>query len=128
MEGIGGSPLVCRYIDWLITVPLQVVEFYLIMAAIGAATFAMFRNLMAASIVMLVAGFFGESDAWDLFGWNRALRSGGSSVWQDGFTSSTHSGLEMSKRHQSPPAMACSSFTSMRWIVSVRWHPAQSDT
>ncbi len=32
MEG-GGSPLVYRYIDWLITVPLQVVEFYLIMAA-----------------------------------------------------------------------------------------------
>ena len=63
-----GSPLVYRYIDWLITVPLQVVEFYLIMAAIGVGTFAMFRNLMGASIVMLVAGFFGESGAWELFG------------------------------------------------------------
>ena len=58
-----GSPLVYRYIDWLITVPLQVVEFYLILAAIGVGTFVMFRNLMAASIVMLVAGFFGESGA-----------------------------------------------------------------
>ena len=60
-----GSPLVYRYIDWLITVPLQVVEFYLILAAIGVGTFVMFRNLMAASIVMLVAGFFGESGAMD---------------------------------------------------------------
>ena len=60
-----GSPLVYRYSDWLITVPLQVVEFYLILAAIGVGTFVMFRNLMAASIVMLVAGFFGESGAMD---------------------------------------------------------------
>ena len=60
-----GSPLVYRYIDWLVTVPLQVVEFYLILAAIGVGTFVMFRNLMGASIVMLVAGFFGESGAMD---------------------------------------------------------------
>jgi len=60
-----GSPLVYRYIDWLITVPLQVIEFYLILAAIGVGTFVMFRNLMAASLVMLVAGFFGESGAMD---------------------------------------------------------------
>ena len=40
-EAAGGaeatSPLVLRYIDWLITVPLQVAEFYLILAAVGAA-------------------------------------------------------------------------------------------
>ena len=29
----GDSPTVYRYIDWLITVPLQMVEFYLILAA-----------------------------------------------------------------------------------------------
>ena len=30
----GTSPTVFRYIDWLITVPLQIVEFYLILAAV----------------------------------------------------------------------------------------------
>ena len=30
----GDSPTVYRYIDWLITVPLQMVEFYLILAAV----------------------------------------------------------------------------------------------
>ena len=49
-----------RYIDWLITVPLQVSEFYLILAAIGAAS-VLFWKLFGASIVMLVAGFLSES-------------------------------------------------------------------
>jgi bacteriorhodopsin len=30
----GASPTVFRYVDWLITVPLQIVEFYLILAAV----------------------------------------------------------------------------------------------
>ena len=32
----GESPTVYRYIDWLITVPMQIVEFYLILAACTA--------------------------------------------------------------------------------------------
>ena len=64
-DGVGVSPVVYRYIDWLITVPLQIVEFYLILAAVGVATAAMFRNLFGASIVMLVAGFFGEAMSGD---------------------------------------------------------------
>ena len=31
----GESPTVYRYIDWLLTVPLQMIEFYLILAAVG---------------------------------------------------------------------------------------------
>ena len=34
----GENPNVYRYIDWLLTVPLQMIEFYLILAAVGAAT------------------------------------------------------------------------------------------
>jgi len=60
-EAFETSPLVMRYIDWLITVPLQVSEFYLILAAIGAASAALFWRLFGASIVMLVAGFLSES-------------------------------------------------------------------
>ena len=67
-EAAYGSPLVYRYIDWLITVPLQVVEFYLILAAIGVGTAMMFQRLLGASLIMLVAGFFGESGAWEVFG------------------------------------------------------------
>ena len=65
IDGTGESPLVLRYIDWLITVPLQVVEFYLILAAIGVASAMLFWRLLGASIVMLAFGFFGESGAMD---------------------------------------------------------------
>ena len=73
-EVTGESPLVMRYIDWLITVPLQVSEFYLILAAIGVASAALFWRLFGASIVMLVAGFLSEAEIkavdgmeWPLF-------------------------------------------------------------
>ena len=61
----GESPLVLRYIDWLITVPLQVSEFYLILAAVGVATAALFWRLLGASLVMLIAGFLAESGQLD---------------------------------------------------------------
>jgi len=53
---------VFRYIDWLITVPLQIVEFYLILAAVTAVTSVLFWRLLGASLVMLVFGFLGEAE------------------------------------------------------------------
>ena len=57
----GESPTVYRYIDWLITVPLQMVEFYLILAAIGKANSGMFWRLLIGSLVMLIGGYLGEA-------------------------------------------------------------------
>ena len=54
------SPLVFRYVDWLLTVPLQIVEFSLILAAIAVVRAALFWKLMIASLVMLIFGFLGE--------------------------------------------------------------------
>tara|TARA_B100001094_G_scaffold130207_1_gene126070 strand:- start:1634 stop:2464 length:831 start_codon:yes stop_codon:yes gene_type:complete len=59
--GAGQSPLVLRYVDWLITVPLQVAEFYLILAAVGAATAMLFWRLFGASLIMLISGYLGEA-------------------------------------------------------------------
>ena len=63
----GESPLVLRYVDWLITVPLQVSEFYLILAAVGVASITLFWRLACASVIMLVFGFLGESGAIDVW-------------------------------------------------------------
>ena len=49
----GASPTVFRYVDWLLTVPLQIVEFYLILAAIAVVRAALFWKLLIASLVML---------------------------------------------------------------------------
>lgn len=57
----GDVTTVFRYIDWLITVPLQIVEFYLILAAVTAVSVMLFWRLLGASLVMLVFGFLGEA-------------------------------------------------------------------
>ena len=57
----GDSPTVYRYIDWLITVPLQMIEFYLILAAVKKVPGAIFWRLLLGSLVMLIGGYAGEA-------------------------------------------------------------------
>jgi sensory rhodopsin len=54
------SPTFFRYVDWVLTVPLMCVEFYLILKVAGAKQSLMWK-LIAASVVMLVTGYFGEA-------------------------------------------------------------------
>ena len=61
----GESPTVLRYVDWLLTVPLQIVEFYLILAAMTAVATGLFWRLLVASLVMLIAGYLGEVNSAD---------------------------------------------------------------
>jgi len=56
----GDSPTFFRYVDWLLTVPLMCVEFYLITKKAGAQIGLLWR-LIAASVVMLVTGYLGET-------------------------------------------------------------------
>ena len=62
----GDVTTVFRYIDWLITVPLQIVEFYLILAAVTIVPVILFWKLLVASLVMLVFGFMGEAGLMDV--------------------------------------------------------------
>jgi len=54
------SPTEFRYIDWILTVPLMCVEFYLILKKQGASQGLLWR-LIAASLAMLVLGYIGEA-------------------------------------------------------------------
>ena len=57
----GESPTVYRYIDWLITVPLLMLEFYFVLAAVGKANSRVFWRLLLGSLVMLIGGYLGEA-------------------------------------------------------------------
>ena len=59
--GTGETPTVYRYIDWLITVPLQMIEFYLILAAVKKVPTSIFWKLLIGSLVMLIGGYLGEA-------------------------------------------------------------------
>jgi len=60
----GQSPIVYRYIDWSITVPLQMVEFYLILSAVNPNLGGgMFWRLLVGTVAMLAFGYAGEAGA-----------------------------------------------------------------
>merc|ERR1719502_525612 len=56
------SPIVYRYIDWSLTVPLQMIEFYLILQAVKPDLGSgMFFRLLVGTVIMLLFGFLGET-------------------------------------------------------------------
>jgi bacteriorhodopsin len=54
------SPTFFRYVDWVLTVPLMCLEFYLILKIAGAKQSLLWR-MIGFSIIMLVTGYFGEA-------------------------------------------------------------------
>lgn len=112
----GSTPTVYRYIDWLITVPLLMVEFYLILAAIAKVPSGVFWRLMVGSLVMLTGGYLGEAGylavlpafVIGMVGWAYIL-------WEI-------FGGEASKINATQaPANVQSAFNLMRWIVTIGW-------
>ena len=112
----GETPTVFRYIDWLITVPLLMVEFYLILRAITNVSQGIFWRLMIGTLVMLVGGYAGEAGyigttigfVIGMLGWAYILYE----VF----------GGEASKVAASEaPASVQSAFSTMRWIVTIGW-------
>ena len=61
----GDSPIVYRYIDWFLTVPLQIIEFYLILSVAKKIPQGLFYKLLFASFLMILFGFLGETGQMD---------------------------------------------------------------
>jgi hypothetical protein len=121
MRGIwvetGNSPTVFRYVDWLLTVPLQIVEFYLILAAIAVVSVSVFWRLLIASVVMLVGGYIGETQAAGAMGiafWV-GMVAWIYIIWEifkgEASQISASKGTVASKK----------AFNALRWIVTVGW-------
>lgn len=112
----GASPTVFRYIDWLITVPLLMIEFFLILSAIAKVPNGVFWRLMIGTLVMLVGGYLGEARymaVWPAFilgmaGWAFILYE-------------IFFGQAGKINSQSSPPAVQSAFNTMRWIVTIGW-------
>lgn len=112
----GASPTDFRYIDWLLTVPLLMIEFYLILTAITKVSGGIFWRLLIGTLVMLVPGYMGEAGYIDtiigfvigMIGWVFILYE-------------IFAG-EASKvaASQATPAVKMS-FNLMKWTVTVGW-------
>ena len=115
----GESPTELRYVDWLITVPLQIVEFYLIVAAVTAVSLSLFWKLLVGSLVMLLGGYMGEAGmlgensavigfAIGMVGWAYVIWL----IWA-GDAAKAAAGAKNENL-----AMA---FNGIKWIVTVGW-------
>ena len=112
----GSTPTVFRYIDWLITVPLLMIEFYLILSAIAKVPAGVFWRLMVGTLVMLVGGYVGEAgylNTWIAFiigmaGWAFILYE-------------IFAGEASKINAQSAPPSVQSAFSTMRLIVTFGW-------
>lgn len=112
----GQTPTVFRYVDWLLTVPLQIVEFYLILAAITVVKASLFWRLLVASIVMLVAGYLGETGAVNIWAGFLVGMLGWLYIIYEVFAGEA-SQINASKGTQA--SQRC--FNALRLIVTVGW-------
>ena len=109
------SPVVYRYIDWVLTVPLQMVEFYLILIAAGAAVSGgSFWRLLVGTLVMVIGGYLGESGMISvLFGFIIGMIGWAVIIWE------IFRGEASQAASQN--ASVSSAFNAMRLIVLVGW-------
>jgi len=54
-------PVVYRYIDWLITMPLLMLEFYFVLSAVRKVYSGIFWRLLLGSLIMFIGGYLGEA-------------------------------------------------------------------
>ena len=115
----GSSPTVFRYVDWLLTVPLQIVEFYLILSAIAVVKASLFWRLLIASVVMLVFGYIGETNPD-----NGGLLWGtfviGTAAWIY-IIYEIFAGEASQINAASGTKSSQMAFNTLRWIVTVGW-------
>lgn len=55
------APIVMRYLDWMLSIPLQAVLFYVILAAATQVSTALFWRLLVGALIMVVANFLGAA-------------------------------------------------------------------
>jgi len=113
---VHSSPIVYRYVDWSITVPLQMIEFNLILKAAGKATSAaMFWKLLLGTVMMLSFGYLGEIKVLNPY----LGFVGGMCGWA--FILAEIFAGEAGGMAGTCSEAVATSFTNMRLIVSIGW-------
>lgn len=57
----GSAPIILRYLDWVLTHPMQVVLFYVVLTAVTKVSTALFWRLLIGSLVMVIGEFLGAA-------------------------------------------------------------------
>ena len=110
------TPIVYRYIDWLITVPLLMIEFYIILRAAGAALgHGSVVRLISGTLVMLIFGYLGEANVLNIhLGFWLGMVGWGIIIYEIFGGAAGKAALASAEAVQS-------AFSAMRLIVLVGW-------
>ena len=112
----GDTPTDFRYIDWLLTVPLLMIEFYLILSAITKVAGGVFWRLLIGTLVMLIPGYMGEAGYINptigfvigILGWAFILYE-------------IFAGEASKVAASQAPAAVQKSYNLMKWTVTIGW-------
>ena len=110
------SPVAYRYIDWFLTVPLQIMEFYLVLSVDQDVPQSLLATLLGASVIMILFGFLGETGRIPkTVGFGVGMVAWGYIVYEIFF--GTGAKFEQESKDKSVKI----AFNAMRWIVTVGW-------
>ena len=112
----GDTPTVYRYIDWLITVPLLMIEFYLILRAITNVSGGVFWRLTVGTLIMLIGGYLGEAGYMNVTVAFIIGMAGWAYILYEIFA-----GEAGRVAADEAPESVKAAFSTMRWIVTIGW-------
>ncbi len=112
----GDVPTLYRYIEWLITMPLQMIVFYLILGAVRKVSSGIFWRLLIGSLVMVIGGYLGEAEIWP--------KMLGFVIWIAGWIYVLYeifSGEAGRSAAKSGNKSFATAFSALRMIVTIGW-------
>ena len=112
----GDAPTLYRYMEWLITMPLQMILFYLILTAVRKVSSGMFWRLLIGTLTMVIGGYLGEA------GYINSML--GFVIWMAGWMYVLYeifSGEAGRAAHKSGNKPFATAFSTLRMIVTVGW-------
>ena len=110
------SPIIYRYIDWLITMPLLAIQFYLVLSAVRKVSSTIFWKLFIGTLILVCGGYAGEA--------GYILPFLGFIIWMTGWIYilyeifSGEAGKLVSK---STNKALVTAFETMRMIITIGW-------
>ena len=113
---VGDCPIIYKYIDWLITMPLLVLQFYLILSAVRKVSSTIFWKLLIGTLAMVFGGYAGEA--------GYILPFLGFVIWMTGWIYILYeifSGEAGKLIARSTNRALITAFETMRMIVTIGW-------
>ena len=112
----GDSPIIYRHIDWLITMPLLIIEFYLVLSAVKKISSSIFWKFLIGSLIMVCGSYAGQAGYIHSFLGFVIWMGGWIFILYELFSGDAGKFVDRSSNNE-----LVTSFEIMRMIVTIGW-------